>query len=252
MTPAHGRLPTSATDALPIREAEELLALHETALGLSDGLHLSTLLETIVERACALVSTAHGYLYLEDPDRRTLSVRVGSGIFADSVGYRLGWGDGLAGRVWASGEPLVVDDYGAWSERRRDLGTPPFHAVVGVPLLAGSRVTGVLGLAYLETGRRFERADIALLGRLGQLASIALENARLYAAVQGELDERKRAEEELADTVAPQAVGARAPADVRGDAVAARPCGRVPERRDRPAHRADEPLLRPAHPAAGP
>ena len=56
---------------------------------------------------------------------------------------------------------------------------------------------GIIGLAYSEAGRVFTSDQIDLLGRFGQLAALALQNARLYAAAQEELSERKRVEGEL-------------------------------------------------------
>jgi putative two-component system response regulator len=111
-------------------------------------------------------------------------------------------GKGLAGRVWHSGEPLVVDDYHRWHGREKTFDGVAFCAVVGVPLEAGGRVLGVVGLARDKQGESFGEAEVALLTRFGRLASLALENARLYATAQEELVERRRAEDELLTTVA--------------------------------------------------
>src|SRR4029453_11779599 len=54
-----------------------------------------------------------------------------------------------------------------------------------------------LGLAHTEPGRTFDAPEIALLSRFAHLASLALESARLYAAAQDELQERRRAEHAL-------------------------------------------------------
>jgi GAF domain-containing protein len=179
----------------------ELEALHETTLRLIERLDLEDVLNTIVERAAALVGTRHGYLYLLESDGE-LRVHVGTGIFRNQVGYRLGVGEGLAGRVAQTGEPLAVEDYSVWAGGRRDLQKLGFRAVVGVPLLGGATVTGVIGLAHLAPNRTFGPSEIALLTRFGRLASLALDNARLYAAAQRELDQRRQTEEELLDTVA--------------------------------------------------
>jgi signal transduction histidine kinase len=56
---------------------------------------------------------------------------------------------------------------------------------------------GVIALAYTESERRFGEEEVEILSRFAQLASVALENARLYAAAQAELAERKRAQAEL-------------------------------------------------------
>jgi diguanylate cyclase (GGDEF)-like protein len=175
----------------------ELAALHETTLTLLDRQNPEDLLETIVERAGALLGTRHGYLYLLEPSGTDLRVHVGTGIFRDLVNHRLRVGKGAQ-----TGEPLVVDDYSNWADAQPELQALSFRAVIGVPLSGGGQVIGVIGLAHLEPDRTFGASEIDLLTRFGQLASIALENARLYSAAQDELRQRRNAEEELLDTVA--------------------------------------------------
>ena len=180
------------------RQNEELAALHDTTLGLINQLDPTQLLEAIIARAAALIGTPHGYLYVVEPDEQTLITHLGIGIFAQQIGYRLQWGEGLSGRVWATGEPLATEDYNQWPGHQGDLERLGLHAIVGIPLRSGSEVVGVIGLAFAEPGRRIGSDEIALLTRFGQLASLAMENARLYAAAQQELTERKRAEETMA------------------------------------------------------
>ena len=55
---------------------------------------------------------------------------------------------------------------------------------MGVPLTSGSDVVGVIGLASGTTERAFGPREIDAMIRFAQLASIALENARLNDAVQ--------------------------------------------------------------------
>jgi len=169
---------------------------------LAERLDTQNLLRTIVERAARLVGTGHAYLYLCDPDGATITVRIGTGVFAGQVGHRIALGEGVAGRVARSGEPIAVDDYGMWPGRSHDPTPLLYRATVGVPLRGPRGVAGVIGLAHVELGRVFGTEEIALLERFGRLASIALENARLYEDAQAELGERRRTEEELLDTVA--------------------------------------------------
>jgi PAS domain S-box-containing protein len=58
----------------------------------------------------------------------------------------------------------------------------------------------VIGLAYREPKRHFSHEAVGVLRRFAQLASLALDNAQLYSAVQQELVERQRAIEELRET----------------------------------------------------
>jgi PAS domain S-box-containing protein len=53
---------------------------------------------------------------------------------------------------------------------------------ITVPLaIAGHRPIGALSLAMAQSGRAFDKADLALARELGHRAAIAVENARLYA-----------------------------------------------------------------------
>ena len=137
----------SAAGAHGAHERPELEALYETTLALLDGLDLEELLETIVERAGAHAGTGHCYLELLEPGSSELRLRVGSGICRDLVNLRVPAGEGLAGQVIASGEPLVVDDYSTWAGALHELKKLPLHAVVGVPLSAGGQIIGIIGLA---------------------------------------------------------------------------------------------------------
>ncbi|MGH3022132.1 MAG: PAS domain S-box protein [Gaiellaceae bacterium] len=174
------------------RSHGQVTALHETALLLMDELDVQKLLERIARRAGEVVGTEHTYVYLRHGEE--LRVAVGTGSFAGNVGHTLRRGEGLAGRVWDSEQPLTVDDYQTWEGRHRTFDGIPFHGVVGVPLRSRSDVAGVLGVAFTDPSRSFDDADIALLSRFAHLASLALESARLYSAAQSELQERRRAE----------------------------------------------------------
>jgi PAS domain S-box-containing protein len=176
---------------------EYLAALHKTTLGLINRLDLNELLEDILSRACELAGTVHGYLYLVEPDGKTLKVHFGTGIYAKFLGYLIGRGDGLAGKVWQSGEPLVIGDYQGWSGRDPNPQFDDLHALVGIPLRSGSQIVGVIGLSYLEAGRKFSDEVVPILKQLAELASLVLDNAQVYASLQTELVERRRAEESL-------------------------------------------------------
>lgn len=186
------RLQAQATLA---RQKEELSALHETTLDLIRRLETTSLLEAILNRAAALLGTEHGYLYTFDEAADELVMRAGIGLFTEHLGFRVQHGQGMVGRAWEEQEPVVVDDYQTWPGRLP--GWDSLRAAVALPLLAGTDTVGAIGLVHVDEGRAFTPEQIDLLTRFGRLASLALENARLYSAAQDELRDRRRAEKEL-------------------------------------------------------
>jgi PAS domain S-box-containing protein len=175
----------------------ELAALHETAVGLLERLDVDSVLTAIMQSACSLVGTPHGYLALVDPATDQLKTAVKLGMLervGPSIAVR---GEGIAGRVWETNSTIAIEDYASWDGRADSFAVTSFRATVAVPLRAGGEVVGVLGLAYAEAGRTFGPAQVALVERFAHLATLALENARLYTAAQRELEERRSAEDAL-------------------------------------------------------
>ena len=173
-------------------------ALHETTIAAMRRLEPNDVLDTVLARAGALVGTVHGYVYVLEPDGDGIEVRSGMGLFTEWIGFRMRRGEGMAGRVLESARPLVVDDYDAWDGRSSAFPRGVFGAVVGVPLLTGGVVSGVLGLAHAERGRSFSAEDVAIVMQFAEIATVAIDNANLYAAAQEEIRQRKNVEAELA------------------------------------------------------
>ena len=180
-----------------LEQNDFLAALHRTTLDLMNRLHLPDLLQAIVSRAGALAGSPHGYIYLLEPERDVMTVRVGTGIFSEFVGHEMSSGEGLAGRVLSTGAPVLVADYDSSTERSATFPIGVLRDGMAVPLKSGGEVVGVIGLAHREESKRFEPRDMELLTRFAELASIALDNARLYEAAQAELENRRRIEDQL-------------------------------------------------------
>jgi PAS domain S-box-containing protein len=176
------------------RQNEYLTALHETSIGLIDHLDKEELLEAVLQRATKLTGTEHGYIYLHEPGEDEIQMQVGMGFFKSQLGRRVKKGVGMGGKVWESEQPVVVVDYRSWDGRISDRSLDDLRSIVGIPLKDRNRFHGVIGLASVKPGRRFEPEDIAVLDRFADLALVALDKAKLYADVRRELAERKRTE----------------------------------------------------------
>jgi PAS domain S-box-containing protein len=203
--PDQPREPTAehaGAEAALKRQNEFLEALHQTSLALMDRQDIRELLETILVRAASLAGTRHGYMYLVQPGGNEIEAQVVLGAFRDFQGYRMSMGQGMAGKVWESGQPLLVEAYDDWAGRSADFPKGVFRAVIGLPLKSGSDVTGIIGLARVEDDRSFDHEEIGLLRQFASLASIALDNARLHMDAHREIAERTMAEDALRESEA--------------------------------------------------
>ena len=114
-----------------------LAALHETSIGLISRLNIDELLVAIISRAAELVGTTHGYIFLEDSaagEAEGIHLRVGTGMFENLIGENLRKGEGLAGTVWATGEPQVVNDYDDYPGRSNVIPRGLIRETAGIPL----------------------------------------------------------------------------------------------------------------------
>ena len=140
-----------------------------------DGDHLAAggLLERIVAWAGQVVGTPSGYICLIEPATGEMVLRLGTGTYAGLVGLRMLKGEGLSGRVWATGEALAIPDYSRWDGRVRQIATDEN--------MRGARLAQPSGERDLVLQLRPESVDIdrlqaLLLGlgaqRLGKLAPV--------------------------------------------------------------------------------
>jgi PAS domain S-box-containing protein len=182
------------------QQNKHLSALHATSLGFMDLLDKEALLKSILNRACLLTGTQHGYIYLSDATGDTMQMRVGMGFFKGQLGRRVKRGEGIGGRVWQAEEAVLVEDYFSWSGRLSDKALDGLQSVVGIPLKSKSKVEGVIGLARVNDKKKFGRADVEILSRFAELSLVALEKAQLYADLKRELNERKNTEAVLRES----------------------------------------------------
>lgn len=174
-----------------------LRALHETTLGLIGRLELHSLLSAIIVRAATLMKTEHAFIYLLNDEKTEMELRVKLGFFETLEHIPLKRGEGIAGYVWEQGAPCATPDYRKWVTGADISLYDTLRATAGVPLTSGGEVIGVIGLSYTVPDQLFDERKIQQLQQFAELASVALDNARLYDSAKQELAERAKAEERL-------------------------------------------------------
>jgi signal transduction histidine kinase len=117
---------------------------------------------------------------------------------------------GLAGEVYASGQPLAVADLSRREgEAEAFLSALDLRAGLLVPLRIHERTVGVLYLADPRP-RDFFADEIEAVQVLATLAALAVENSRLYGDVRQALDTIKAAQDRLVQTEKARALGGMA------------------------------------------
>ncbi|HET8628850.1 MAG TPA: GAF domain-containing protein [Thermomicrobiales bacterium] len=124
-------------------------------------------------------------------------------------------GEGLTGRVAQSGEPVLLPRLDPPAlravvkpEHREPLARARPQSLLGVPLRAEGRVTGVLALARHDTDHPYTADDLALAQDLADRAALVLERARLAAAGRASRRSAERLAERLQLAQAAARIGA--------------------------------------------
>lgn len=171
-----------ATDlALRSRQLEAVRAI---TLEIARETDLAPLLALVLRSAAELVGAVSGAVYLWDDGRRLLTPHVwlGCGDWMQNLRIRLG--EGITGRAAARRQGMVVHAYATspyahpvFAERTA------IAATLAEPLLYREQLVGVITVNHERGDRRFNAWDRETLALFAAHAAIAIENARLYAAV---------------------------------------------------------------------
>jgi signal transduction histidine kinase len=158
-----------------------MMALYEASLDvLGHSPEPDRLLQTLVRRAVDLLRAEAGGIFLVDPDRTSLRLAITHGFMEDYQGVAVKIGEGLAGRVFQSGQPQVVNDYQHWTGKTAPFGGDTrYTAMLAVPLRWETGVLGVLEICANAFMRQFSVEDRWLAELFANQVAMAMSNARL-------------------------------------------------------------------------
>ena len=139
------------------------------------------LLQTIVEAAARLFGAAASSIALVDEAQQMLQFRVATGAGAkEVVGMRIPVGQGIAGYVVMTGQPIAVssvqEDPRFARETAQKTGYVP-RSILAMPLLYGDRPIGVIEVLDKIDAASFGMQDMELLGIFARQAAIAIRAA---------------------------------------------------------------------------
>jgi putative methionine-R-sulfoxide reductase with GAF domain len=152
-----------------------LLAVTDAALSQLD---IDDLLTELTARTRDLIGTDTATILLLEPPGRELVATAATGLEEEvRQGARVPLGEGFAGRIAATGEPLVIDRVDRTTVVNPILVDEHLAVMAGVPLSFAGRIVGVLHVGS-RTRRVFTDSDIDLLRMVADRAAMAAE-ARL-------------------------------------------------------------------------
>jgi signal transduction histidine kinase len=177
------------------RDDHRLSRLIEVGRSLLSELDLDVVLDRVLETARELTGARFAALGILDERRRELAQFLTRGV--DEETHRaigdLPRGRGILGLLIEEPVPLRLRDLG---EHPRSYGFPPGHppmrGFLGVPILIRGEAWGNLYLTE-KAGGDFDQDDEDAVVVLADWAAIAIENARLYRAVDARRAELERA-----------------------------------------------------------
>ncbi|MDY7041777.1 MAG: GAF domain-containing protein, partial [Chloroflexota bacterium] len=168
------------------RRTEQVEVLAEVGQTISSTLDLDQVLEAIATHAAILADADEGAIFELDKAEKILRVTASYNASEDFVEKlnkaRIKVGEGAVGRSVAIRQPVQVTDTETEAGYRlRDVvAIDGIRSVLAVPLLKGEGLIGGLVLGRRRPGP-FSAQDVALLTTLASQASVAIDNARLYA-----------------------------------------------------------------------
>jgi two-component system phosphate regulon sensor histidine kinase PhoR len=163
---------------------KELNTLYGVGKSVTSLLDLEKLLGRVVEAAVYITGAEEGFLMLVDEETGELYVRAAQGTkekYPRSLKLRVE--DSIADGVVRTGEAVMIGG----SDRKDDFRTAYLvKALLSAPLKTKDKVIGVLSVDNKTSSKTFAKNDLYLLSALADYAAIAIENARLFAAVKSE------------------------------------------------------------------
>jgi diguanylate cyclase (GGDEF)-like protein/PAS domain S-box-containing protein len=186
------------------QRAQELAMLQAAAVDFAAASDVSQLVDTIAQRAMALLNVTAGWVSLFDESCGELEAAASQGIGVSVLrGARIPLDEGTLGRAIAEKRTLYVNDYDNWPHKSTRF-TRPMAAVMTAPMYSAGgssssgssssgpgaggssagRLVGIIGVAESKPGFRFTDADAALLSTFALQAAGILSQARQLAEAQ--------------------------------------------------------------------
>jgi sugar diacid utilization regulator len=198
----------SRDDGRLVRYERQIAALEAISSLLQQPFNLRAILDAVSQTACRLLRCEAASVMLIARGTYEMTIEGSHGLTADYVGYvnherriRIDAGElsmGPSGQAYQTRLPVVSSNAAAdprllpWREH----GSPPYAAMVALPLEFQGEVIGILN-SYSTRPRDFAPEEVSLLGLLAAQAAVAIGVTQLLAEQRHTIEELQVLNERL-------------------------------------------------------
>jgi PAS domain S-box-containing protein len=179
------------------RRANEQAALNIIAKAISQSLRIDELLKIALEKIFEVTGRERLLIRLKESASNGMILAAHRGFLPEEIEeFAKASSDAITGEVFASGQPLVINNSPA-------IGSPkaisPENPAGMIPIKAGTQVMGILRVSAVRP-IPFELRELELLEAIGNMLGVALENARLFSETEARYRELKTLQA-ISDTI---------------------------------------------------
>jgi GAF domain-containing protein/HAMP domain-containing protein len=189
-------LHNAAQYRLELTRAQQTTYLLEATVELTSQEDVTSLYTRIIELTTSLLNADSAALW-RPVGESELELQAASGSMQVLIGQRLTVGEGVAGRVYATGLALRLDDIHTWKDASLDFGETPIRAALATPMIWQGQPSGVLVATHTLPDKSFTVDDGNVAQLFAAQAASAIENVRLLERLQQTLNELGQANRRL-------------------------------------------------------
>jgi sigma-B regulation protein RsbU (phosphoserine phosphatase) len=189
-----------------------LSSLIEVSIIVNSTLDLDSVLSLVMEKAQAVMDAEACSVMLINEKTGMLEWEVALGEVGEQVKEKiqLRIGEGIAGWVAQTGQPLIVPDVSKDPRfYKKSDETTGFRtrSILAVPLKVKDRIIGVAEVINPLHGKAFTEDDLDLFSTFSRQVALAIENARMHRAIleKQKLDQQLESARTIQESFMPQA-----------------------------------------------
>ncbi len=180
---------------------KELNTLVRFSSIINSSLKIEDVLNYAMQWAEEFINAEASTVYELDEDKGEIFIRIARGKKKGPVKrIKLKLGEGVAGRVVQTGEPVVMQDVNRekiFSNKFDNKTGFETRSMLCVPLILRGKSIGALQVLNKKSGQTFTDADLELLTSMSRQIAVSLDNAKLYSRLEKKF---KLTEQELKTT----------------------------------------------------